>query len=606
MAMTVTAAAIVAGVATLLAPHVASALTLPALLLTGALVAMAAARTVGDDRVLRVAVTGSYAVKAGAAVALYYVSDLRLPVLRSLQLGDGWWTFARDAGAYDTMSRRVLDAWQRGTSLPVMATEKGPVIAVALVYRVLGAHPLHVVLLNAVYGALTVTLAVLFLRRFVDDRWTLRASALLLAFWPSLTLWSTQLVKEAFVVFVLVFEAYLLARLWDRPSTPPRAPVWPWVAIALLQFVLQFIRDYAAFAIGVGALVGVLVVGLRAGLRPASRGIAILGIVLLPAAVSSNVDLLRVAAPWHPEEGHLRLGLERHRRRDLRGALEQYAAAIRIEPRYAAPYRDAAVALACEGDLEGAARGFEAYLALAGGPAGDAEAAGELARIRGPRALARDRSPAARRDCPGLPLVDGTSPASAWRTLVRKLRPDTSVFAFVRRADPAFIGDVRRGMVSEGEKSGWRSLVDPDTRLRGFGDIVRYLPRGLTVLFFTPFPSQWLDRSGDAGALKLFAGLETLGVYVLVPAVVAALVAAVRAGGPMQWSLATLVFLVASILAVAVPNAGALFRLRVQVLVPLVLFVASLGVPARLRVHLARRRLPHRARPLGSASGPPA
>src|SRR6185436_18563820 len=54
----------------------------------------------GEDRIVRGIIVLGFLFRAGAGIVLFWISWLRLPVARSLQLGDGLWFFAQDATLY--------------------------------------------------------------------------------------------------------------------------------------------------------------------------------------------------------------------------------------------------------------------------------------------------------------------------------------------------------------------------------------------------------------------------------------------------------------------------------------------------------------------------
>ncbi len=105
------------------------------------------------------------------------------------------------------------------------------------------------------------------------------------------------------------------------------------------------------------------------------------------------------------------------------------------------------------------------------------------------------------------------------------------------------------------------SVIDPEVRLKGRADIIRYLPRAAEIGFFAPFPKMWLtpgtevDRSG-----RLLSGLEMLFTYVLEGFAVAGLWLARKQLA--AWLLAASVGIGAIALGLVVNNVGALYRLR--------------------------------------------
>lgn len=136
------------------------------------------------------------------------------------------------------------------------------------------------------------------------------------------------------------------------------------------------------------------------------------------------------------------------------------------------------------------------------------------------------------------------------------------------------------------------SNLDPEVRLRGAGDLLRFLPRALAVGLFAPFPRHWFARGALVGSAgRLLAGLETLCLYAAEALGALALVRLARRGDPRL--LPALLLLGAALtgllaLGAVVPNLGALYRLRYAFLMPLLVLGAHGLRPAPLpnAVHL--------------------
>lgn len=109
--------------------------------------------------------------------------------------------------------------------------------------------------------------------------------------------------------------------------------------------------------------------------------------------------------------------------------------------------------------------------------------------------------------------------------------------------------------------SGPGSVLDPDVRLKGRADIIRYLPRAAVVGLFAPFPNMWLTSGTEVGIKgRVLAGLETLFTYAIEGFALAGLWR-----GRKQlaaWFLAFAVGAGVLALGLIVNNIGALYRLR--------------------------------------------
>jgi 4-amino-4-deoxy-L-arabinose transferase-like glycosyltransferase len=87
---------------------------------------------------------------------------------------------------------------------------------VASVYAVIGRNPLAIQFINAVLGAATAPLIYLCAQHIFSNLRVSRFSALAVAFYPSLILWSSQGLKDAPIVFLLALSMYATLRLGER------------------------------------------------------------------------------------------------------------------------------------------------------------------------------------------------------------------------------------------------------------------------------------------------------------------------------------------------------------------------------------------------------
>ena len=132
--------------------------------------------------------------------------------------------------------------------------------------------------------------------------------------------------------------------------------------------------------------------------------------------------------------------------------------------------------------------------------------------------------------------------------------------------------------------SGPGSVIDPDVRLKGRADIIRYLPRAAVIGFFAPFPNMWLTSGTEGGRRQNSAGVETLLTYAIE---CFALVGLWRARRNLAaWLLAFAVAAGVLALGLVVDNIGALYRLRYSFWILIVVLGAG-GV-----THLCGRKSP--------------
>ncbi len=577
----------------------------PLLILGGLAITLAATRALRFPPALAAITALAYLVKVGATVVLYLASAHHWPLLPGVQLGDGFWKFGRDSIEYHRLSAGVLHAWRLGISLPELGPERAQVFYVALVYRWLGPQFLHVALLNAWYGTLAVIAGVLLTRRFSADRGALLLAAVVVGFWPSLILWSTQSLKDPLVITLIVVELYLVLSLAEAAREPWGAAALRWMAAAVIPFLVQFFREYLSPVMAVAVLFGLAVSAVLgaegARVRRLLRGTAIAVVVLVPSALAANVNLMPVMAPAHPEIGHLRLGMIYHVAGNIEGAAGEYRKAIHLNDKYALAYRNLALAEWVSSRLHGGGpreslRALERYQALGVLHGEEAVVAAGIAELRhalagGPDSLT-----------PELPLslvpVDDPRPRVPFKQFRKRVLDDVArglgpavegtgegtrpLFGHglpvVDRMSVENLAYVRRKII----ETGGASVVDRGVRLGSVSDIIRYLPRGLVVVFFAPFPWQWFQPRGDTGAFKLLASVETVMMYLLVPCFVAFLVGLWRRRDSLAWPILLFVAALSCAFAAAIPNVGTLFRLRLQAVLPLVILLVATGSVARV------------------------
>jgi 4-amino-4-deoxy-L-arabinose transferase-like glycosyltransferase len=175
--------------------------------------------------------------------------------------------FGGDAFTYDFFGNSLLKYWQ-GQKYYWVYVEQfvgtgtgggggwGMIYLVAGIYRLVGQNLLAVQLFNAVLGAATAPLIYLCARHIFENQRVARAASLLVAFFPSLVLWSAQGLKDGPIVFLLSFSMYATLKLGERLSLK---------YILLLGgalFCLLSLRFYIFYMV-VAAIAGAFVIGMR-------------------------------------------------------------------------------------------------------------------------------------------------------------------------------------------------------------------------------------------------------------------------------------------------------------------------------------------------------
>jgi len=231
----------------------------------------------GEDRFVRSVVFIGFVARAAAGVVLFWISYLRLPVARSLQIGDGLWFFALDARLYlpnaSTAAHEGLGAilhYNRGAAsvtyvqtLALFALLFGIVASVALLLNLfcyLGSCLILVKLRNAspaarIPGAVAI-------------------AAISLS--PSAMLWSLQPLKDTLFQFLII--AFVAACvMWQRAWRAQPAPLLILSAAAVMfaaMFAMGGIRWYFAFSVLCATFAFLILTGTLAAGRKAPALVA--------------------------------------------------------------------------------------------------------------------------------------------------------------------------------------------------------------------------------------------------------------------------------------------------------------------------------------------
>jgi hypothetical protein len=158
-----------------------------------------------------------------------------------------------DSFGYDQVGEALAEHWRRGIPPRLEYQTAGYTIGfhyfVGWIYRLVGHVPLVVRVLNVLMATTLVPLTFLLGRRLAGARPALVAAGLI-AIWPPLVLWSTQLMKDTLIVFLLLVA--VLA--WTTFAARPRP--FSFVLAALPAVPLVFVRTYMFLFWMIGLAVG--------------------------------------------------------------------------------------------------------------------------------------------------------------------------------------------------------------------------------------------------------------------------------------------------------------------------------------------------------------
>lgn len=173
--------------------------------------------------------------------------------------------FGGDANTYDFFSYALMKSWQGDRyQLNLVKTFIGETGAgawgllyvIAALYWVVGRNMLVVQFFNAVLGAATAPLIFLCAQHIFRNLRVARLAAFLVAFYPSLILWSSQGLKDGPIVFLLAVCVFTTLRLGEKLSLKYL------IILACSLFALLSLRFYI-FYLMVAAIAGAFVIGMR-------------------------------------------------------------------------------------------------------------------------------------------------------------------------------------------------------------------------------------------------------------------------------------------------------------------------------------------------------
>jgi len=167
--------------------------------------------------------------------------------------------FAPDAEAYAYFGRTLADFWRGEASGPGSVYESwqsGYYVLNAVFFFVFGPSAMGPVVLN-IFVALWTTVLAYRLATLLLNREVGRIAALLVAFFPSLVLWSVLNIRDAVSTFLVLLVTYAVVRLSRRVRA---AHV---LALGAGLFFMSTIREYMVVLLILGGALGVV-----ASLRP--------------------------------------------------------------------------------------------------------------------------------------------------------------------------------------------------------------------------------------------------------------------------------------------------------------------------------------------------
>lgn len=192
--------------------------------------------------------------------------------------------FGGDAATYHHTAGQIVDHWNGAGPMPRLPSGRdGFYYLLAGLYRVFGTHLPVGLALNATLAAGLIPVVGDSTRRLFGDR-AVRYVAPLLLFLPGLFLWTSQLLKEAPILFLIAVAVNCAVRMTESIA-PGRIVVFATATALLLAF-----RGAVGSFVAVGLVAG-LILGRRQVLSGAATGaivLATMAIVVLAGGVGES------------------------------------------------------------------------------------------------------------------------------------------------------------------------------------------------------------------------------------------------------------------------------------------------------------------------------
>lgn len=203
--------------------------------------------------------------------------------------------FGGDAFTFDVYGQQIVDVWRGfespddSLSIRAMSTNTpgwGLHYLTAIIYLIFGPKLLAAQALMCVIGAATAPLTYLCAYQMFQNTRVARASALLVALFPAFVVWSSQLLKDGIIIFLLVLAMSTVLSLQRRFSYLAAG-----ILVVSLYGIISF-RFYIFYMVAV-AVIGSFVIGRKGSVESIARGFALvagLGVALTYVGVTETAS----------------------------------------------------------------------------------------------------------------------------------------------------------------------------------------------------------------------------------------------------------------------------------------------------------------------------
>lgn len=203
--------------------------------------------------------------------------------------------FGPDAVSYDEAAFVLVSKWAGlATSGPDSPLLYVPMTQfVAGIYYLIGRNPLTIQMMSASLGAASCVVAYLCALSIFRNARVARYVLYFSAFLPAMVIWSSQMLKDGFIVFLLILSMLMILRLEKKLN-------YAYVAILLLSMLGIYALRFYIFPMLIMAVSGAFLVGYKNNIRSLAGRLVIvvvLGLALSFSGIfkSSQADLEKFA-----------------------------------------------------------------------------------------------------------------------------------------------------------------------------------------------------------------------------------------------------------------------------------------------------------------------
>ena len=196
---------------------------------------------------------------------LFFVGLLiRIVLAAVINMGHMEEFFGGDANTYDIFGQSLLEGlqgngyhWQKYQSFVASgAGAWGMLYLVAGIYEVVGRNLLAVQLVNASIGAATGVVVYYTAMALFNNLRVAKLAALLVTFFPSLILWSSQALKDGLIILALAMSILATLRLMEKITVG-------WVLIITVSLLTLLSLRFYIFYMMTAAVAGSFVMGMK-------------------------------------------------------------------------------------------------------------------------------------------------------------------------------------------------------------------------------------------------------------------------------------------------------------------------------------------------------